>query len=277
MTETRRIDVDTREPEAQPGRRHRVLVTNDDGIESPGLRRIAAALATEFDVVVAAPAVNMSGMGTGIGRFDDEEGIALERHDVDGVTDAYAIAGPPGLAVMAAFLGAFGDRPDLVVSGVNAGLNTGHSVIHSGTVGAALTAHTFGGRGMAVSLAPSDPWQWDTAVPYTVAAAAWALDCQPRAVLNVNVPAVAPDQVRGVCWAELDQFGHFSVATADLEAAELQLDVTDRSSGLDPRSDTALCLDGWVTLTPLDPVEAAPFPDTDAAEVLATARSGHGR
>lgn len=274
MTDTKRIDVDTRQVEVPPGGRHRILVTNDDGIESPGLRRIATALAAEHDVVVAAPAVNMSGMGTGIGRFDDDAGIALERHDVPGVTEAYAIAGPPGLAVMAAFLGAFGDRPDLVVSGVNAGLNTGHSVIHSGTVGAALTAHTFGCRGVAVSLAPSDPWHWETAVPYTVAAAAWVLDRQPRTALNVNIPAVPPDQVRGVRWAELDRFGHFSVATADLEAAELQLDVTDRSSGLDPRSDTALCLDGFVTLTPLDPVEAAPFPDTDAAEVLATSRSG---
>ena len=254
-------------PEARPDRRRRVLVTNDDGIDSPGLQQIVPALAEEHDVVVAAPAQDMSGTGTGIGQLGGERGITLEHRDLEGV-DAYVIGGPPGLAVMSAALGAFGDTPDLVISGVNAGLNTGHSIIHSGTVGAALTAHTFGSRGVAISLAPSEPWHWETAVPFAVAAAAWTLDSQPRTALNVNVPSVPLDQVRGVRWAQLDEFGHFNLATADVDAAELQLDVRDRSKGVDPESDTALCLDGHVTLTPLDPVQPAPFPEVAAEDVL---------
>ena len=256
-----------------PDGRRRVLVTNDDGIDSPGLQRIVPALAEDHDVVVAAPATDMSGTGTGIGQTGDDGGITLEHRDLDGV-DAYVIGGPPGLAVMSAALGAFGDVPDLVVSGVNAGLNTGHSIIHSGTVGAALTAHTFGSRGIAISLAPSEPWHWDTAVPFATAVASWVLDSQSRTALNVNVPPVALDEVRGVRWALLDEFGHFNLATADVDAAELQLDVRDRTKGVDPESDTALCLGGHVTLTPLAPVEPAPFPDVSAEEVLAFSRGG---
>ena len=266
-TEPHSVEVDATPRTTSPSpHRRRVLVTNDDGIDSPGLRRLAAALARVHDVVVAAPASNMSGTGTGIGRLD-QAGVALDRRDVEGVDEAYAIAGPPGLAVMACALGAFGGMPDLVVSGVNAGLNTGHSIIHSGTVGAALTAHTFGTRGVAVSLAPSEPWHWDTAVPVAVRAAAWVLESRPRTVLNVNVPARPADEVRGVRWAPVDAFGHFSVATANVEASQLQLDVADRSSGPDPESDTALCLSGHVTLTPLEPVVGGAFPDVPADQV----------
>ena len=60
----------------------RVLVTNDDGIDAPGIAHLAHALADEFDVTVAAPAKDSSGMGTGIGRFDPQAGIPLRRVDI---------------------------------------------------------------------------------------------------------------------------------------------------------------------------------------------------
>lgn len=121
----------------------RLLVTNDDGIDSPGLKALARSLADHVDVIVAAPSADMSGSGTGIGRFDIDAGVELTPVSIDDVPMAYSIDGPAGLAVTAAALGAFGRRPDLVVSGINAGINTGHSIIHSGTVGAARTARTF--------------------------------------------------------------------------------------------------------------------------------------
>ena len=65
---------------------------------------------------------------------------------------AYALDGAPGLCVLAARLGGFGDPPDVVMSGINPGCNTGRAVLHSGTVGAALTAANFGVRGLAVSI-----------------------------------------------------------------------------------------------------------------------------
>lgn len=245
----------------------RILVTNDDGIGSEGLRRLATALAEEFDVVVAAPSKDMSGSGTGIGAFTSDTGVGLRPAKLRGL-QAYAVAGPPGLAVTAAMLGAFGPVPDLVVSGPNAGMNTGHSTIHSGTVGAALTARTFGGRGMAISLAESDPWHWDTAVTAGVAIAGWMLGrTKSPHVLNVNVPALPLEDVRGIHWADLDEFGSIRVASADVPNGRLQFTLGVRTEGADPASDTALCGQGFVTVTPLTTIEPAPFPDVAAAEL----------
>lgn len=270
MTDTdTAIDVDREHDEPGPPR---ILITNDDGIESPGIRLLARALGDEHDdVLVAAPASDMSGSGTAMGRYDPEQPVALREASIDGV-EAYSVAGPPGLAVMAAALGAFGDPPTLVVSGINAGMNTGHSIIHSGTVGAALSAHTFGARGVAISLAPSDPWQWDTAVQVARKAVRWALRSRARTALNVNVPARPFGELRGVRWADLDEFGYFQVARADVAGEALELTVRDRRSGLRPDTDTALCFDGYVTLTMLSPVEPAEHPTVDADEVVAFGR-----
>jgi 5'-nucleotidase len=245
-----------------------ILVTNDDGIESPGIRKLALALAQEFEVVVAAPSTDRSGSGTGIGRFDPKVGVELNRADFEGVT-AYTVDGPPGLAVLASSLGAFGPKPDLVVSGINAGMNTGHSIVHSGTVGAVLTARTFKTRGLAVSLAQSEPWQWDTAVPVAISATRWILSREVSEVLNVNVPARPLDEVAGIHWADLDEFGYFRVANAALEAQRLQFVVGSPTSGLDPACDTYLCSQGFVTVTPLSTIGPAGFPPGDAAEIWA--------
>lgn len=247
----------------------RVLLTNDDGIDSPGLRTLAEALeeSGDYDLVVAAPPSDMSGSGTGIGGFDPVAGVAMESADLGGII-AYTVEGPPGLAVMAATLGAFGRHPDLVVSGINAGMNTGHSIVHSGTVGAALTARTFRSRGLALSLAQSEPWRWETAVSVGLSAVRWMLDRSggPH-VLNINVPAVAIEDVQGVHWADLDEFGYFRVANADVSDRKLQFVVGASSAGSDPASDTALCGRDFVTITPLTSIEPAPFPDVAATTV----------
>ncbi|HZA75067.1 MAG TPA: 5'/3'-nucleotidase SurE [Acidimicrobiales bacterium] len=133
----------------------KVLVTNDDGVASPGLHALARALVDDgHDVIVVAPDREMSGSAAAIGQVHVESGIDAKRIDLprlDGVP-AYAVAGPPGLCVLTARLGGFGDPPDLIVSGINPGCNTGRAVLHSGTVGAALTAANFGCRGLAVSI-----------------------------------------------------------------------------------------------------------------------------
>lgn len=247
----------------------RVIVTNDDGIDSPGLRLLAASLSRDFDVVVAAPTHDMSGSGTGIGRFEIDKGVDMTPVEIAEAPVAYAIDGPPGLAVTAAALGAFGPKPAMVVSGINAGINTGHSIIHSGTVGAALTARTFEMKGLAVSLDQSDPWHWDTAIRYARGAAHWLVGRRtgPQ-VLNVNVPGLPLDEVVGVHWADLDEFGYIRVATHDVEGDRLQFIVRAKESRSDPASDTVLCSEGYVTLTPLRTVEPASFPDVGATEVF---------
>lgn len=238
----------------------RILLTNDDGVDSAGIRTLAAALSARYDIVVAAPSTDMSGSGTGIGRFDPGVGVDLSPVDMGGV-EAYAVAGPPGLAVMAGALGAFGKVPDLVVSGINAGINTGHSVIHSGTVGGALTARTFGSHGVAVSLVPSKPWQWETAIEVSMSAVAWILlSSGPKIVLNINVPAVPFSDLKGVRWARLDEFGYFRVAVADAEGGKIQFEVAGAGAGSDELSDTSLCGRDYATVTPLSALNASEFP-----------------
>ncbi len=241
---------------ASDGRR--VLVTNDDGIDSPGIACLVAALTPHFDVTVAAPSSDWSGAGTSIGRFDPRAGIPMRRVQLDGAR-AYAIDGPPGLAVMAAALGAFGEAFDVVVSGVNAGINTGHSVIHSGTVGAALTARTFGAHGVAVSLVPSDPWHWDTAAAIGAGAARWitCADREPTAI-SINVPALSLGEVRGLRQSDLDDFGYFRVAIADEGNEKLEFEVLQDHDVAPEGSDTWLLGRGYATITALGRLSASP-------------------
>jgi 5'-nucleotidase len=249
--------------------RQLVLVTNDDGIESEGLRSLARSLNDLFDVIVAAPAADMSGAGTGIGRFDHAAGVELTPIDLDFADKGFSLDGPPGLAVTAAALGAFGEIPDLVFSGINQGINTGHSIIHSGTVGAALTANTFDMKGVAISLAKSDPWQFGTAAHVAPSIASWITSVENGpSVLNVNVPGLPLDEVRGVHWADLDEFGYFNVATADPQGGRLSFVVGPRVDRSDPASDTVLCAEGFVTITPLRTVEPATFPAVEARELV---------
>lgn len=254
----------------EPGkpRRRRILVTNDDGVESVGLIRLAATLGETSEVVVAAPAADFSGSGTGIGRFSPAAGVQIS--PLTGFDHgSQAIDGPPGLAVMAAALGAFGDVPDLVVSGPNAGMNTGHSVIHSGTVGAVLGARTFGISGVALSLAASDPWHWDTAARVGAQVVEWMLDNRDEVLtLNVNIPALPFDRLKPAVWAHLDEFGYFHIADADLDRQVLLFEVGGAGAGRDPDCDTARCQAGHVTITPLTGVETGVYPTADPSELI---------
>lgn len=249
----------------------RVLVTNDDGVESPGLHALAAAVVEAgYDVVVVAPDDDMSGTGASLGRLNADahiDAVPVELPDLAGVP-AFALPGPPGLCVLAARLGALGDPPDLIVSGINSGCNTGRAVLHSGTVGAALTAANFGARGLAVSVdrpdvdARSDgvPPQWATAATVGAQAVRWLADAPDGTVLNVNAPNLPLAEVRGYRWASLAPFG--TVRTTVVEPAgpsggRMQLELRPGANGdLPAGSDTALVKAGYVTITRLSGIQA---------------------
>jgi 5'-nucleotidase len=234
------------------------LLTNDDGIGSPGLAALATHLAAaDHDVVVVAPEEDMSGIGAAIGRVRPDRRIETRRVGLDGVR-AHAIAGPPGLAVMAGCLGAFGEAPHVVVSGINAGPNTGHACLHSGTVGAALTASTFGVSAVAVSIHVSDPMLWPTACALVAEPLALLAELPTGTVLNLNAPALAESDVRGLRWARLDRFGRVRVALADSSDAWLQMEYRDSAAELDPGCDTALLEQGFATLTAIEAIAEVP-------------------
>ena len=140
-------------------------MTNDDGVGRAGLGRpdqgprglgrgVAAAGGPRHEIVVVAPSSNYSGAGAAVGSVTDGTTIPYRRATVEGAeeVEAYGLDASPALSVIAGALGAVGPKPDLVLSGINHGVNVGRSVLHSGTVGAALTASQLGISALAVSL-----------------------------------------------------------------------------------------------------------------------------
>lgn len=231
----------------------KVLVTNDDGIDSPGLTVLAElALARGFEVVVAAPARESSGASASItGAEEDGRLLVTERRPpgLSGELASYGVRAAPGLITFAAAYGGFGDKPDLVLSGINRGQNTGHAVLHSGTVGAPLTGTTHGIPGIAVSLASPEPQHWDTPRPYVEAALDWLLASGLRdRVLNLNVPDVPADEVRGLRQAPLAAVGVVQGVVHEHEG-HLRLTYSDVESLGDAGSDAVLLDEGFATLT----------------------------
>lgn len=119
-------------------KRLNILVANDDGIDSPGLLRLANAAARLGDVWVAAPAGQCSGMSQKITIAGE---ISVEKRELPAdVKAAYAIGGTPADCVKTAIKSLLPVKPDVVFSGINSGFNTGFDIAYSGTVGAAMEA-----------------------------------------------------------------------------------------------------------------------------------------
>src|SRR5271165_5354840 len=181
----------------------RILITNDDGIFAPGIATLARGLLADFgdqhELMVVAPLTDHSGAGAAVGAVYERESIPYESVEIPGLgaLPTYGIDGSPALGVILACIEGFGPRPDLVVSGINHGLNAGRSALHSGTVGAALTGAQFGITGLAVSIAwSSDPVPWETAVGLATGIVPVLAEAEPGTVLNLNVPAVTPGELR---------------------------------------------------------------------------------
>jgi len=130
----------------------RLLVTNDDGIDAPGIAYLVQAMETIGEVVVVAPDREFSGASQSVGSLMHTT-PSIRKRRFPGADHAWAVSGPPALCVLYANLGLFGQAPDLVVSGINPGANIGRSVYHSGTLGACLSARNCGWSGVAISQA----------------------------------------------------------------------------------------------------------------------------
>ncbi|GAA3665267.1 5'/3'-nucleotidase SurE [Microbacterium marinilacus] len=236
----------------------RVLVTNDDGIDAPGLHALArAAVVHGLDVTVAAPERQSSGASASIVAGEEEGRIAVERRTLDGLEDqpAFAVRGGPGLIALIAAHGAFGERFDVVLSGVNHGANVGRAILHSGTVGAALTGGLNGAWGLAVSLDVGmrpDAFEWDAAADTAIGTLSFLTTLERGSVINLNVPN-APRH-RGVREAPLAPFGIVQTTLSERGEKHIRLAVEDLPNVPDPGTDAALLAEGWATLTGIEPV-----------------------
>lgn len=173
----------------------RILLTNDDGIGSPGLVFLRDALRERHEVVLAAPSGERSAVG---------HGITLDRplfvRRLSGDEESYEISGTPADCVRLGLGPLRGDPVDLVISGPNRGYNLGFDLFYSGTVGAAMEAAMQGKRAIALSASPK-------AEPKEVVRIFLKLFSQldPQKdigeVLNINIPPLPLEKVTGVRWA----------------------------------------------------------------------------
>ena len=243
----------------------RVLVTNDDGIRSDGLHTLAGVAARAgLDVVVAAPHDERSGSSASLVATETRGRLVVHRERLEGLgVPAYGVEATPAYIAWAGVLGAFGDPPDLVLSGVNRGPNTGHAVLHSGTVGAALTATAHRVPAMAFSVTATEPAHWDTAAEVAARTLDWMLtrEERPPVVLNVNVPDVPPADLRGIVAAPLASFGAVQADVAEVGEGFVTLTFSDIDATSEPGTDAGLQVSGWATVTPISgPREVPEFP-----------------
>jgi len=231
----------------------RILLTNDDGVHAPGLElleRIARQLSD--DVWVCAPAIEQSGTGHSLTLHLP---VRLQEFG----ERRFAVAGTPTDAINLALRKLFTDRkPDLVLSGINHGENLGDDVTYSGTISAAMEAALAGIPAIALSQALR------MAGHGFAAAEAWGekvlrplldLPQAKRTVININFPARAPDEVRGM---RVVRQGFHDYARGTLvEGTDPRgrpyfwFGLDDIEHTLDHGTDLEAVNDGFISITPL--------------------------
>jgi 5'-nucleotidase len=258
-----------------------ILVTNDDGVASPGLWALAQALrdAGLGTVTVIAPAKEQSGASMAFpADLVSEIFEAPVPAEVGAGIAAWAVSGTPVGCVTAAMLEAVGPRPALVVSGINRGLNTGSSVMISGTVGAAMVGAFWGVPGLAVSQAmvPGEPIDWTLAarVAARLVPTLLALPHQGNTapLLNLNVPHPARGPINGIRQTTLSDFFYGrALGLADLvpgthgRVLRYTFDRSrlPRDASID--TDDGAVAAGYLSVTPLSPMSVHPAIRLDEA------------
>jgi len=233
-----------------------ILLTNDDGIYAPGLRALEKELRQIADVTLVAPALEQSGVGHSVTFLTPL--IARREYVAEGREHrGWAVEGSPADCVKLGLFEFCPTRPDLVVSGINGGLNAGINVLYSGTVAAAIEGAFFGLTSIAVSLEWDDHAQFGKAAALARRVIEQILEQkspEPQ-LFNVNIPTAAlsgPAEVRTVPMG-LERYGeHF----------EKRIDPLGRSyywATKDPpprpgqtETDLTALSQGSITVTPLD-------------------------
>ncbi|TAN58940.1 MAG: 5'/3'-nucleotidase SurE [Rhodospirillales bacterium] len=234
-------------------KKSRILISNDDGIEAPGLKaleRIAHALSD--DVWVIAPETEQSAAGHSLTLRRPLRIRKLGKQ-------RFAVDGTPTDCVLLAINKIMKDkRPDLVLSGVNRGGNLGEDITYSGTVAAAMEGTLLGMRAMALSqvVSPDHPVKWATAEALApkIIKKLCAQPCARNVLMNLNFPDFAPGKVKGVVLARQGKRKIGDQIAERIDPRGLPYiwiggqRTEDRS---EPGTDLNAIFDGFATVTPL--------------------------
>jgi 5'-nucleotidase len=232
----------------------RYLLTNDDGIYARGLSALYQELSKDADCLIVAPEVEQSAVGHAITLFRP---LMVRRVKKDGIFLGYAVKGTPSDCVKIG-VRELSDKPvDLVVSGINLGANVGINVIYSGTVSAATEGVILGIPSVAISLDTQRNADFSFAAKFARKIADFMLKDNPmkHIALNVNVPALPEDQIKGVVVAKQGRarlIENFEKRTDPREniyywlAGETQLSDHEEAD-----SDACALRKGMITITPI--------------------------
>jgi 5'-nucleotidase len=227
----------------------RILVTNDDGYRSDGIRLLAEALRVCGDVTIVAPVDEASAIGHALTL---RHPLRLERID----ERTCAVDGTPTDCVNVAIAQVFGGLPDLVVSGINKGWNLGDDVTYSGTVAGALEGALLGVPSIAVSLRATRGDYDFTYAARAATAMAEAILRRPlpsRSFLNINVPKGRPKGYRVTVLAKRNHVT--SVVERHDPKGRPYYWIEEGQNEWEPhdRSDYQAVRDGYISITPLQP------------------------
>ncbi len=169
----------------------RVLIANDDGLDAEGIQTLAQHLRKHYDVLMVAPDRNRSGASNSLTLTRPLQPLEMEKH-------VYRVDGTPTDCVNLALSGMIDGEVDLVVSGINHGPNLGDDVIYSGTVAAAMEARHLGQPALAVSLVGNQHFDTAAKVVIQLLKDAHTLTLPQGILLNVNVPDIPYEALKGV-------------------------------------------------------------------------------
>lgn len=233
----------------------KILIANDDGIRAPGLRALIEALKPLGTVYVAAPAREQSGTGHSITVRDP---IRVREYFIEGVKHAWVIGGTPADCVKIALGRLIPEKMDLVVSGINHGSNLGSDVLYSGTVSAAAEGVIMGCPAIAFSL---DSYDHNADMSACARFARRliedyrALDIVPGELINVNVPPMPYEQLKGVRFTKLGRrsYGNLFEERRDPRGTPYYwMGGAVEDEAQDDDSDVAAVKAGYISVTPLN-------------------------
>ncbi|MDG1583011.1 5'/3'-nucleotidase SurE [Pseudomonas sp. GOM6] len=227
----------------------RILISNDDGVLAPGIAALHGALQDYAECVIIAPSEDKSGASSA---------LTLDRplHPSTLPNGYISLNGTPTDCVHLGLNALLDPVPDMVVSGINLGANLGDDVLYSGTVAAALEGRFLGRPAFAFSLLSRQPDNLPTAAYFArkLVEAHDRLDLPPRTVLNVNVPNLPLEHIRGV---QLTRLGHRARAAAPVKQLNPRgkegywISVSGDAEDGGPGTDFHAVMQGYVSITPL--------------------------
>ena len=227
----------------------RILLSNDDGYQAPGLLALHEAMSRVADVIVVAPDRDRSGASNSLTLEQPIRARTAENGFV-------RVEGTPTDCVHLAITGLLEQEPDMVVSGINAGANMGDDDIYSGTVAAATEGRFLGRQAIAVSLASHTPRYFDTAARVVLELVEHLREqpLAPDSILNINVPDLPHDELQGILATRL---GHRHKAEPVIKQTDPRgrpiywVGQAGAEQDAGPGTDFHAVRNGYVSVTPL--------------------------